>query len=458
MADATPVPTCPRCEVLAKELAVLRAEVRELKARLNQNSSNSNRPPSSDPPGTNRAARRAAESQRKRGGQPGHEKSSRPPQPPDEVKSCVPTACAKCGSALRGADPDPKRHQVSEIPPIKARVVEYELHALRCRCCGHTTRAELDKDVPRGAFGPRLSSLVATLTGCYRISRRNVRDMMESVFGTPMSLGAISNIEHSVSTIVEPYHAQAMAFVRKAKVAHTDETGWTESNKPAWMWTSVTAKATVFVIRPSRASEVAKEILGENFSGTNVSDRYSGYAWIDDSQRQSCWAHLIRDFRKIAESGGAAQTVGECLESHAHRLFTYWHRVRDGTLTRAGFQRQVRRIRPSIHRLLEAGTLCDSKRAASLCRGILDAKETLWTFVTTDGVEPTNNAAERALRTAVIWRKTSYGTQSERGSRFVERMLTCAANLRNHERSLFDFLTEAVSAALRGGQAPVLFR
>lgn len=457
MDDATPSPTCPRCEALAKELAVLRAEVRELRARLNQNSSNSNRPPSSDPPGMNRAARRAAESQRKRGGQPGHAKSSRPLQPPDEVKSCVPQTCAKCGSALRGADPDPNRHQVTEIPPIKARVVEYELHALRCRRCGHTTRAELDGDVPRGAFGPRLQSLVATLTGCYRISRRNVRDMMESVFGTPMSLGATSNIERSVSTIVEPYHAQALAFVRKSKVAHPDETGWTENDKSAWMWTSVTAKATVFVIRPSRASEVAKEILGENFRGTNVSDRYSGYAWIDDRQRQSCWAHLIRDFRKIAESGGAAQTIGECLESHAHRLFTYGHRVRDGTLTRAGFQRQVRRIRPSIHRLLEAGTLCDSRRAASLCRGILDARETLWTFVTTNGVEPTNNAAERALRTAVIWRKPSYGTQSERGSRFVERMLTRGANLRNHGRSLFDFLTEAVSAALRGGPAPALF-
>jgi transposase len=458
MDDPSPDPDCPGCQALLKRLAAVEARVRELEARLNRNSSNSNKPPSSDPPGMNRAARRAAErEQRKRGGQPGHPKASRPLLPPDEVHQRVPKECERCGEALSGKDRAPNRHQVTEIPPIKVQVTEYQLHALSCRCCGHTTRAKLDKGVPRGAFGPRLQSFVVTLTGAFRMSRRNARDLMHTAFGVDLSLGAISKIEGSVSTALAPYHAEAMERVRTARHAHTDETGWMERHERAWLWASATDRATVFLIRKSRCSQVAKEILGPDFGGTSVTDRFSSYQWLNPEQHQVCWAHLLRDFRGIAESGSAALTVGECLEDAAHALFSAWHRLRDGALTRVGFQRHARRLRRRIRGLLEAGTLCKSAHAQSVCRGILRVEDTLWTFIDVEGVEPTNNIAEQALRTGVIWRKTSYGTQSERGSRFVERMLTCSANLRKHARSLFDFVTDVISAALHGRSRPVLF-
>jgi transposase len=384
--------------------------------------------------------------------------ASRPIVPPDDVKQNVPTECERCGTVLSGKDRRPRLHQVTEIPAIKAFVTEYQLHALRCRCCGHTTRGRLDKGVPRGSFGPRLHSFVVTLTGAFRMSRRNARELMRTAFGVDMSLGAISKVEGSVSRQLASYHAEAMERVRTANNAHTDETGWTEACEAAWLWASATDKATVFVIRKSRGSEVAKEILGPEFGGTNVTDRYSGYRGMSSEQHQVCWAHLLRDFRDVAESGGvAAQTIGECLEDAAHALFNAWHRLRDGELTRGQFRRRVRPLRSRIRGLLEAGTLCDSNRAQSVCRGILRDEAKLWTFVAVEGVEPTNNAAEQALRSAVIWRKTSYGTQSARGSRFVERILTCNANLRKQGRSLFEFTADVISAALHGLRAPALF-
>jgi transposase len=309
MEDASPNPNCPGCQVLLKRLVALEAQVRELQARLNRNSSNSSKPPSSDPPGMNRAERRAAaREQRKRGAQPGHEKSSRPLLPPDEVHQRIPKRCSRCGDALVGKDREPKRHQVTELPPIRARIIEYRLHSLCCRACGHTTSGKLDRGVSRGAFGPRLQSLVATLTGSFRMSRRNARELLDTAFGVQLSLGAISNIEQTVSTALAPYHAEAMKRVRRARCAHTDETGWTENNDPAWLWASVTNKATVFAIRKSRGKDVAQEILGPRFDGTSVSDRLTSYCWLPSEQRQVCWAHIIRDFRGLIDWGwiGAA--------------------------------------------------------------------------------------------------------------------------------------------------------
>jgi len=457
MDDAAPNPNCPGCQALSKRVARLEREIEELKALVRRNSRNSNRPPSSDPPWL-KPPSGTGPSTRSRGGQPGHEKSEREVLPPDAVECCKPPACAGCGAALSGKDHAPSRHQVTEIPAARASVVEYELHTLKCRACGHKTRANLPEGVPRGSFGPRLQSMVVLLSGVYRVSRRNVQQLLADAFGVEMSLGAISNIEGVAAEMLEAPHQETLQAIRRAGVVYSDETGWREANESAWLWTANAEGLSAFVIRPSRGSDVAKELLGEDFDGAHVSDRYSGYDWINIEQRQVCWAHLIRDFRKIAESGGTAVSIGDGLGQQAKKLFLLWHRVRDGTLMHPTFVRRAGRIRAQMQDLLELGARCDSLRAASLCRGIQRLESAMWTFVTHDGVEPTNNTAERALRSGVIWRKTSFGTQSPRGSRFVERILTCVATLRQRGRNVLDYLTSANDADVRGAPIPSFLR
>lgn len=457
MEDAAPNPNCRGCQALSKRVARLERELEQLKVQLRQNSRNSNRPPSSDPPWS-KPTGSAPPSDRRPGGQPGHEKSERKLLPPDEVHCCRPKVCEHCGDALSGQDRSPLRHQVAELPPVRAQVVEYQLHRLRCRSCGHVTRGKLPEGVPAGAFGPRLQSMVAMLSGVYRVSRRNVRELMLDAFGVELSLGSISKIEAAVTETLARPHDAALRAIRRAKVVHSDETSWREANRLAWLWTAVAEGLSVFLIRSSRGSDVAKELLGRDFEGIHVSDRWSGYDWIDIDQRQVCWAHLIRDFRKIADSGGLAKWIGESLEKQARELFGYWHRIRDGTMQRSTFHRHARRIRRHIRDLLEIGTHCGAWRAPSLCRGILQLEQAMWTFVAREGVEPTNNTAERTLRPAVIWRKTSLGTQSARGSRFVERILTCVATLRQRGRNVLDYLTAVNTAALRGAPIPSFIR
>jgi transposase len=298
--------------------------------------------------------------------------------------------------------------------------------------------------------------MIAVLTGTYRVSRRNVQQLLSDMFGVTMSLGAISKLEGQVSENLAEAHEEALNHVRGSAAVHADETSWRESATNYWLWVATGGDATAFLIRDNRSGEVAKELLGEEMEGTLITDRWSGYGWVDLKQRQLCWAHIIRDFRKIAESGNKSREIGEELELWAKALFTYWHQLRDGTLNRSRWRDEAGRIRKAIRRLLKQGSECGEWRAPSICRGILKLEPALWTFVTTEGIEPTNNEAERAVRPAVIWRKTSLGTQSERGSRFAERMLTCVATLRQRGRNVLDFVHSACQAALLGDPAPPL--
>lgn len=435
----------------------LEGKINKLEAKLRQSSSNSHRPPSSDPPWS-KPRGGASHPKRRRGAQPGHEKSDRELLPPDDVQCCKPEACENCGAELFGEDHSPLQHQVTEIPPARVSVCEYRLHRLKCESCGHHTRASLPAGVPPGAFGPRLQGMVALLSGAYRISRRNVQQLMLDAFGVTLSLGAISNIEGKLAETLSEPHQAALRAVRRASIVHSDETSWREANQKAWLWTATTGKVSAFLIRRSRGSDVAKELIGEKFRGRHVSDRWAGYNWIDIRRRQVCWAHLIRDFRKIAESGGSGKWIGACLERRAEELFAYWHRVREGTLKRSTFRKHARRIRQQVRSLLKIGAVGDGWRAPSLCRGILELEEAMWTFVACEGVEPTNNLAERTLRTAVIWRKTSLGTQSARGSRFAERLLSCVTTLRQQQRNVLRYLTDAIEADLHRAAIPSFIR
>ena len=438
-------------------MQALREQNAALQERLRQSSRNSSRPPSSDPPQSLRPRR--ARSGRRCGGQPGHAGHTRTLVPVEEVDEVIvlkPDRCRGCQAPLWGEDARPFRHQVIEIPPIQPVVTEYQWHQLTCPSCGETTRAPWPKGVPSGTYGPRVHAMVALCSGSYRLSKRTTAQVMEDVFRVPMSVGTISQSEKATTEVLAEPVEEARAYVPAQPVAHLDETSWREGNKRAWLWVAVTSWVTVFVVRLSRGSHVAHELLGKRFSGILVTDRYSAYNGYPVRWRQLCWSHLLRDFEAIRGRGGTSEAIGEALLEQAHQMFSWWHRVRDGTLKRSTFRSYMTPLRREVERLLEAGSQCGVAKTEGTCREILKRRKALWTFVQVEGVEPTNNTAERAIRPGVQRRKGSFGTQSKDGSRFVESMMTVVATLKQQKRNVLDYLTAAHEAALRGEPAPSL--
>jgi transposase len=429
-----------------------RQQIAELTALLKQMSSNSNKPPSSDPPQAP-PKRPRKPSGRKRGGQPGHDKHERALVPPEQVTAVFevkPEYCRACSRELSGTDPEPYRHQVTDIPKIAPMVHEYRLHALRCTGCATTTQAQLPNGVPTGMFGPRLQAIVAVASGSYRMSKRNVEDMLQDFFGVQLSLGSIAKLEHSTSEALVAPVQEVAAEIKKAPVLHADETGWYQRSKRAWLWVVASTQLACFLVSQSRGAQVAKQLLGETFAGFLVSDRWSAYAWVDVKRRQLCWAHLIRQFVGFQDYGNEAAKFGKALAVLTEEMFVLWHRVRDGTLSRSGFRRQMKPIEGVVVAYLRACARLPVAKVAGRACEILALKDALWTFVRHEGIEPTNNYAERLVRHGVLWRKCSFGTDSEAGSRFVERILTTVATLRLQRRNVLDYIEHACRSALLG--------
>lgn len=448
--------------LLEKTVAMLTSRVKELEARLNQNSSNSSRPPSSDfgkGGSTSKPPRKKKRRGRKRGGQPGHARKSFEPLPSERVTKvvdCKPEKCRHCGAPLFGEDAHPHCHQVIELPPVQVKATEYRQHKLFCLKCGTTSSGPLPAGVPQGHYGPRLMAYVAMLTGMCRLSKRLVQGLLLDAFGLKMSLGAICKQERNASEAMARPVAEAHQYVKKQRQASADETGWRERMKKAWLWVAVTSMVTVFLIRRGRGSAAAKELLGDDFSGILNSDRWHAYTWVDQGRRQLCWAHLQRQFIGFEDFGPQAKRLGRQLQKQTRQMFILWHRLRDGKITRRGFQRLMKPIEDKIVLLLQRGQTCVAPKVAGRCKKILVLKRALFTFVRREDIEPTNNAAERAIRHAVIWRKVSLGTDSERGSRFVERILTVTATLRSQNRNVLQWLTEAGEAMLNTTTPPSL--
>jgi transposase len=288
------------------------------------------------------------------------------------------------------------------------------------------------------------------------LSKRTTQTLLEDLFGVSMGLGTVANLEQGMAqALVEPV-AEARAYVQAQPAAYVDETGWREGRQRAWLWTAVTACVTVFVIRLSRGGKVARELLGERFWGWLVTDRWSAYTWYPTWRRQVCWAHLLRDIDAMIERGGRSREIGAALQAQAQQMFHWWHRVRDGTLAHRTVASYMWPVRQEVERLLEAGQTCGVPKTEGTCWELFKLRRALWTFVRHEGVEPTNNAAERAIRPGVLWRKGSFGTQSADGSRFVEAMMTVVATLKQQHRNVLAYVTAACEAALCGQPAPSL--
>lgn len=443
---------------LEKRLAEAEQQIKELRARLDQNSTNSSKPPSTDPIGVKRKPP-APPSRKRRGGQKGHPRRMRALVPPERVASvtdCKPAACRRCGYALSGEDAGPLRHQVAELQPIEPEVHEYRLHRLSCPHCKTVTCGDLPDGVPRTSFGPRLHAALSVLTGAYRLSKRQVVQLGSDLLGLTISVGMISKLERITAEVLERPVAELAGAVKTAGAANIDETGWREANLKAWLWVVVTSAGTVFRIVRSRAGAVARDLLGEEPEPIVISDRFPGYEWIELKSRQICWAHLRRDFQAMVDRDGDGAEVGRRLLWQSNKLFESWHKARDGTIQRSTFLQTVSWLRPTARSTLERGAACACPKTATTCGELLRLWECLWTFTRIEGVEPTNNAAERALRHAVIWRRTSGGTDSEAGSRFVERVLSVVATCRQRKRGVLEYLTRCHRTRLLGLEAPPL--
>ena len=457
-----------------EKLANSEARNQELLEKINRSSKNSSSPPSSDLPSISQSSKKK-KSGKKRGGQPGHKGHSRHLYDVSECEAVLdhhPETCSCCGEKLSGEDIDPFRHQVVDIPPIKPIVVEHRLHQLKCNNCGVSTRAALPSDINPSGYGVGVVALVAVLSGLYRHSSRMVQNAMGDVFGIPMSLGTVNKLKNEASNALEEIVEQAKVYVQNSRVVGADEThfnqgnvdGYNSSNKQGWLWVAVTPLVAIFEIALSRGSEIAKSLLGEDFDGVLNSDRYAAYNWINLEQRQLCWAHLKREFIKISERKGVSGDIGKNLVKQQEKLFNLWHRVRDGTLSRTEFKLLVLSIRNSIKSSLQetADYEIGSKektpfaKTVRTCRQLLKVEPALWLFVEVEGVEPTNNAAERAIRPAVIWRRTSFGSQTKAGSNFVARMLTVVTSLKFQNRNILEFMTLAIRAARHDSPTPSL--
>ncbi len=443
---------------LQQQMGKIQGDLDKLNERVNKNSQNSSKPPSSDPP-KRRVYPKPEPSEQKKGGQRKHPGNGRKlisvKQVSRLVKS-IPTVCKDCGALLLGEDAKPERPQVCELPKIEPEIVEYQRHTLNCVVCGAKNRAELPNYMPRGSFGERLQALIGYLSGRFGISQRDMNELLETVFQVEISLGSIPAQQQNVSQALQPPVEEARAYVQKQAAVNVDETGWHQLAEDFWLWVGATPEVTIFRIFKNRSGSGAETLLGKDFSGIVGSDRYSAYSWIDPTHRQLCWAHLKRDFQALVERGGESQIIGQMLLARLKQFYGFWHRFRKGSLTRADFQVVMQPIRQEVTDLLEIGTLLGHRETRHTCKNILKVKQALWTFVDQEGIEPTNNVAERALRRGVIWRKRSFGTQSENGSLFVERILTAVMTLRQQERNVLDFLTEACKANLLGITVPSL--
>ncbi len=457
-----------------REVARLEARVARLEEQARSSSRTSSKPPSQDPPKTRQQRRAEArakaralvreEGERRRaGGQPGHRGAGRTRLPDDQVDEIVdhyPDCCQGCGHEFggqeRAASERCGRHQIAELPPMAVIVSEHRTHRLRCPRCRQGTTATLPAELAGSAFGPKLQAAVVTLTARNRVSRREMSELAGELFGIRLASGTVDAIcQRAGAALAEP-HERLVAAVLEADAVNVDETGWFRGGHERTLWTAATPTAAIFRIAADRHRERLEELLGDH-TGIVCSDRWWAYQHLDPDRRQACWEHLKRDFRSHAEGSHEQKRFGEAGLALTTRLFEAWHTFQQHR-DRRRLARELKPIQRELHTLLErAGRKSTHTRYHRVfANKLLQIWPALWTFTSAEDVEPTNNAAERALRGPVIHRKLSHGNQSEQGERFTERALSASVTCRLQHRTLFAYLTQLLTAHARSDPLPAL--
>ncbi len=452
----------PEAQAIIRALLAANAEMkarieeleRQMKGKTPQNSS---LPPSTQHPHA-RPKPPQRKSKNKRGGQPGHKKHERsliPTKDCQAVEPLKPAQCRRCGAKLVGNDPAPLRHQVWELPEIKPIVTEYQRHRLTCPCCGEATCAELPAGVPQGQSGPRLLAFTALLMAYFRQSKRRTAEFLGTLLNQPCCPALTVKMQNQVTEAVRPSYEELAAQLPTEEHLNIDETATKQENGKAWLWTFVARLFTVFAVRPTREATALNDFLTERFQGIVTCDRAKMYWQV--GRLQWCWAHLRRDFQAMIDTGDKrAKWLGVRLRAATCELFEHWADYHAGGISRAALVRRMGPVRRKVERLLLRGMQSTGSNARGTCRELYEHRGWLWTFLHHEGVEPTNNAGERSLRHAVIWRKLSFGTQSAAGSCFVETMLTVIETCRQQRRNVFAFVAAAVEAHFTHQSAPSL--
>lgn len=451
---------CPGCLEYLARIAALEARVAELEARLHDLTKPPTKPrvpavfvkaPAKKPTG------------KKPGGQPGHPphlKQLLPLERVDKIVPYVPTQCEHCQASLPQApssdDPPPTRHQVAELPEVAAHITEYQGQARVCPCCGKVTQAVLPVEIRAHSVGPNLTSVFSYLVGCHGVSKRGVEEISEAIFAAPIALGTVANLEQEMSAALAPAHREALQAVQEAPVKNVDETGWKQAGHKRWLWVAATAQVVAFIIHTLRNAIALRKLLGATLSGIVCSDRWRAYDQVPILRRQVCWAHLKRNWEKMLERGGKAKEIAQaCLQIH-ERVFEVWHLYRGGGCTWRTMDDRMAPLMLSMLEVLQHGERCRDAKTRRFCARLLAVFPGMWTFVSAEGVEPTNNHAERVQRRAVLWRRRSFGCHSANGCRFVERILTVVQSLRLQKRSVLRFLHDAIAAHRAAQPGPKL--
>jgi hypothetical protein len=462
-----------------KQIADAEKQIADLERQLTlrkRNSTNSSKPPSSDGlAGAQRPRGRTHKSKRKPGGQPGHPGHHRqllPTAAVNAVKVLLPKQCGNCGRNLPQkpgrvtAEGEPRRHQVTEVPPVKSHITEYQFPNVVCGHCGRTTCAPLPEEI-RGNFGPQLTALIAYWTVVCRLPRRLVEAMLADVLGIEISLGSTQKAWEEVSQAVDQPVQQLQKQLPREAVLNVDETGWRTNGDKRWIWALVAQQFVFYVVAATRGAEVLVSLLGTVFRGILCSDRWVVYLTYHSGRMQLCWAHLKRNILGVAEYARSPSARQFCRDALAivARLFRLWYRFRGSLRDRRGNPQPMDRrqlieksipLQKKLFALAEAHLDDADGEVRNLATALFVHFERLFTFLETDGVEPTNNVAERILRTAVQWRKISFGNRSRNGEIATARLLTVTQTCKRQQRHVLGYLAEAVRCHRRHVAAPAL--
>jgi transposase len=445
-----------------RRIQQLEARVEKLERELARSSRNSSLPPSSDPPGKRRAVRGKDRSGRSQGAQPGHEGHGRELLPlcaVDEVFEHWPERC-ECGRVFALGElisvGEPARHQIEELPVISAQVIEHRCPRVRCPGCGERTRAQLPADIAGSAFGPRFEAAVAVLSVRNRVSRRDVVELGEELFGVRLCAGTVEAILQRAARALQQPYQQLGERVCASESLNMDETGWRTAGERRALWGMFSDRHAFFHLAPDRHEQHAKRLL-KGHAGIVTSDRWWAYAHLPLARRQLCWSHLRRDFTAHAEGLATEKEFGAHGLQLCERVFWAWE-VYQQTQDRPELKRTIRRLQRQYKPIIRgyATKRARNRHCRGIARNLLKAWPALWTFANHSGVQPTNNHAERSLRGAVIYRKLSLGSQSQQGERRIERLLSASITCRLQRRSLFAYMTELLASHARGDPLPSL--
>jgi transposase len=457
--DARIVEDGKRITALENQVGELKELVDTLMTVVGRNSRNSFLPPSSDGPGARGGSARPP-GKRKKGGQPGHRGSKRAMLPQSDVTNffdLYPEVCESCWNPLPPCPIEaPTRYQSVDICGASLQIIEYRRHRVQC-ACGFKTRAKVVGIIPTSPFGPGLMARVCALTGTYKLSRREAVSLLRDFFNVTMSVGSISAIERRVSAAIEKPAAAVQAYVNAAPVKHADATSWLRAGKLRSLWTIATQGASYYEVLPDGCTETIKPMFGVA-AGILVSDRATVFSFWPMERRQICWAHLLRKFVAFAEAKTAAQSFGRDLIQATSLVFKYWKDFKSGKLDRANFQHRMKPLREQVVNMLTRAHRASIKDLSGSCENILAHRAALWRFVDCDDVEPTNNHAERELRSCVLWRRRSFGSQSDEGETYAARIMTVVQTARKRGVNILNFLEQCCLAFAKNVDAPCLLK